>query len=64
MPTSDKPVKIDMSFEDAIRFFANAQPRRGNPEPTHEDSQAEESGSTTEASPEPETSGPKTAERQ
>ena len=64
MPTNDKPVKLEMSFEDAIRFFANAQPRRRNPRPTHEDSQAEESGSTTEASLEPETSWPKTAERQ
>lgn len=26
MPKRDKPIKLDMSFEDAIRLFANPKP--------------------------------------
>ena len=64
MPRNDRPVKLDMSFEEAIRFFANARPKEGKVEPTHGGSQAVESCSTTEAAPASAPSDSQIADRQ
>lgn len=44
MANADKPVKINLSFQEAIRFFANPKPTQKDPSPTEPDS-------TTEAAP-------------
>ena len=63
MPTNDKPVKLDMSFEDAIRFLANPKPASEVRDATHKGYQAGESCSTTADDPEAETSDSRTSER-
>ena len=56
MSNAEKLVKLDMPFQDAIRFFATYKPKQA-------DSQIEESDSTTVADPEPGSAEPQTAGR-
>ena len=55
MPTNDRPVKLDMSFEEAIQFFAKPRSKRKGSPPA-------ESGNTTEASPESDPSDRRTSQ--
>ncbi len=57
MPSEGLPIKIDASFEDAVRFFA----RQGDVR--REDSRAEESGSTREDDPASDPSEERTSPR-
>ena len=57
MPTNDKPVKINLPFAEAIRFFAR------QPDAKRKDSEAEASGSTREDAPASEPSEKRNARR-
>ena len=50
----ERPIKIDMTFPEAIRFFATPESERAR----RRDSKVEESDNTTEAGPEPEQAEP------
>lgn len=58
----ERPVKIDMSFPDAIRFFATPPGERSG-QSRRTGSEAEASGSTMPAVPGPDPAGPETADR-
>ena len=49
MPSRERPVKLDMNFREAIQFLSTPEPERSR----SRDSETAESGSTTEAAPEP-----------